>query len=77
LSSELYLIIGLELKEFRMIPYNISGGLENAFNASHYDPRINGSLKLKLYLRSNLNNEEVTQGDFSNEQFKNAFLASA
>jgi hypothetical protein len=48
LSSELYLIKGLELKEFRMIPYNISGGLENAFNASHYDPRIDGSLRLKL-----------------------------
>jgi len=60
-----------------MIPYNISGGLENAFNASHYDPRIDGSLRLKLYLRTNVNNELVSQGDFSNVQFKNAFLASA
>jgi len=60
-----------------MIPYNVTGGLENAFNASHYDPRVDGSLRFKLYLRTNVNNEMVTNGDFSNVQFKSVFMASA
>jgi hypothetical protein len=60
MSSELYMIKGLELKEFRMIPYNSTGGFENALNASHYDPRIDGSLRFKMYLRSNILNEIVT-----------------
>lgn len=68
---------GLEQKEFRMITYNLTGGLENAFNASHYDPRIDGSLRFKMYLRTNINNEMVTGADFTNVQFKNAYIASA
>ena len=77
LASELYLLKGLEVKEFRMIPYNLTGGLENAFNASHYDARVDGSLRFKLYLRTNINNEIITNGDFSNVQFKNAFISVA
>ena len=77
MASELYLIKGIEQKEFRMIPYDPVGSLANSFNASHYDPRFDGSLRFKMYLRTNIINEIVNNADFSNVQFRGAFLASA
>jgi hypothetical protein len=75
LASELYLIKGLEQKEFRMIPYDQLTGVENSFNASHYDPRIDGSLRFKLYFRTNVINEIVSQTDVANIKFVRAYLA--
>lgn len=77
-QSELYIIKGLEQKEFRMISYEAGGSLENSFNATHYDPKIDGSLKFKMYLRTNIYNDLITQdADFSNVVFRNAYIAQA
>ena len=51
--SELYIVKGIDQKEFRMIQYNTTAGLSNSFNATHYDPRFDGSLRFKLYFRTN------------------------
>ena len=77
MASELYLTKGIEQKEFRMIQYDINAGVGNAFNASYYDPRNDGALRFKMYLRTNVNNEIVTNADFTNVQFKTAYIASA
>jgi hypothetical protein len=52
-----------------MIQYDPLAGLGNSFNATHYDPRIDGSLRFKLYLRTNINNDLVTNADFTNVNF--------
>lgn len=77
-QSELYIIKGLEQKEFRMISYEAGGSLENSFNATHYDPKIDGSLKFKMYLRTNIYNDLITKdADFTNVVFRNAYIAQA
>lgn len=60
-----------------MIRYDAAGSLANSFNASHYDPRIDGSLRFKLYFRTNINFEIITSADFTNIQFKTAQLGYA
>jgi hypothetical protein len=75
-DSELYIVKGLEQKEFRMIPYTIGGSLDNSFNATHYDPKIDGTLRFKMYFRTNIYNDLITSdADFTNVQFRNAYLA--
>lgn len=77
LQSELYLVKGISQTEFRMLSFNPKGNLDNSFNAAHYDPRFDGSLRFKVYLRTNTNNEIVKNPDFTNVQFITAYLASA
>ena len=76
-ASELYLVKGINQNEFRMIPFNSTDGVSNAMNATHYDPRIDGSLRFHLYFRTNFNSELITKADFTNVQFKNAYLGYA
>lgn len=61
-----------------MIPYEAGGSLENSFNATHYDPKIDGSLKFKMFLRTNIYNDLITtDADFTNVVFRNAYIAQA
>ena len=57
--------------------FDPNGALANGFNASHYDPHFDGSLRFKLIFRTNINNDIVTNADFTNIQFTSAFIASA
>lgn len=60
-----------------MIQYDPAGSLNNSFNASHYDPRHDGSLRFKLYFRTNFNFETLSVGDFSTISFTGAYLGYA
>lgn len=61
-----------------MIQFDPASGLDNSFNATHYDPRIDGSLRFKIYLRTNVNSEIVTNFDLNatGTKFTTATLAS-
>lgn len=63
--------------EYRMLQFNPKGVLDNSFNATHYDPRFDGSLRFKLYLRTNAYQELVRNTTSSSVVFLNAYLASA
>ena len=60
-----------------MIPYIITSSTDNAYNSTYYDPRFDGSLRFKLYFRTNFNSELVNNADFTNVKFKNAYLGYA
>jgi hypothetical protein len=77
LQSELYLLKGVAHSEYRMLQFNPKGGLDNSFNATHYDPRFDGSLRFKLYLRTNKNREIIRNVTSNSVVFLTAYLASA
>ena len=60
LSSELYMMKGMDQREYRMASFNTTSQLSNQYNATLYDPRFDGTLRFKIYLRTSINNEVVT-----------------
>lgn len=60
LSSELYMVKGMDQREYRLANFNTSSQLINQYNATLYDPRFDGTLRFRLYLRTSSNNELVT-----------------
>lgn len=61
-----------------MLQFEPNGGLANSLNATYYDPRIDGTLKFKMYFRTNLIFENVPgASNIVGTTFRNAYIASA
>jgi hypothetical protein len=70
---------GIEQKEYRMIQFDMMNpsNQDNLLLASHYDPRFDGSLRFKLYFRTNSPyNEIVTSVNTSQVTNLVAYLTS-
>lgn len=73
----MYLVKGIEQREYRMLQFDQSNpGPDNQANATHYDPRFDGSLRFKLYFKTNLYYEVVTQVNLTSSKFTEAYLTT-